>query len=264
LGDLVRHTAPHLVTLHVLGYFTLLADGAERSLRPMSARLVRRLLVARSSCVSEEELMECFWPSLDPHAARNNLHVTVHHARRAVGTGRLVRGEGSYRLVLSPDDRIDADDFERAGAAALAASGQARRHALADALALWTGEPLAEDRYADWAGDYRENLRNVRRTIVLELGSAVRQAGRPGDAVPILRSWTVDAHGDEAAARELMLALAASGRRDEALRTFEALRTTLQQTWATDVSSATRRIATAIGAGSERPVAADWAASAAG
>jgi len=229
----------------------------------MSARLVRRLLVARGTCVPEEQLIECFWSSLDPQAARNNLHVTVHHARRCLGAGRVLRGDGAYRLVLAADDRVDAEDFARAADSALETTGAPRTRALAAALNRWTGEPLAEDRYADWALAYRENLQNLRRTVALELSARLRRAGRAGEAVPILRTLRADAPRDEEMARELMLALAASGRRDEALQAFEALRTALRETWATDVSAATRRIARAIGAGSERPVVRGVPASAA-
>lgn len=263
MGDRTEHPSPRHLTFHVLGYFAVVGDEEPRPLRPMSARVVRRLLVARGTCVSEEQLIECFWAALDPQAARNNLHVTVHHARRALGARRLVRGDGAYRLVLAPEDRVDAEDFDRAASAALATTGPRRTTVLRDALAGWTGEPLAEDRYADWALTYRESLLNQRRTVSLALSTGLRKSGRAGEAVPVLRTLCADAPRDEEASRELMLALAASGRRDEALRTFEDLRAALQETWATDVSAATRRIAMAIGAGSERPSTGVAAASAA-
>lgn len=229
----------------------------------MAARLIRRLLVAADASVADDELFECFWRELDPRAARNNLHVTVHHARRILGPARLLRGDGTYRLVLQPRDRVDAREFVRLANAAMTATGGRRCRALQQALDVWTGEPLPEDRYADWSLAYREDLEGHRRAAILELSRGLRRGGQATAAIPVLRGLRQRAPLDEAAARELMLALAASGRRDEALRTFEELRGAMRRAWATDVSAATRRIAMAIGNGSEVLAGEPWAAPAA-
>ncbi len=123
-----------------------------------------------------------------------------------------------------------------------------RLTALREALARWSGEPLIEDRYCDWARRYREHLEGERRELALACSAELRSAGRTHEAVGVLRAVWADAPLDEAVAGQLMLGFAAAGRRDRALEVFEHLRTALRETWAVDVSAATRRIALAVSA----------------
>jgi hypothetical protein len=72
-------------------------------------------------------------------------------------TSRLVANERASRLSLISDDSVDAWEFERS-AAALGKKDGGRRVALLAAARLWGGEPLPEERSADWAIPWPERL----------------------------------------------------------------------------------------------------------
>ena len=193
--------------------------------RPMAQRLVRLLLVRRDEVVLEDDLFEAFWPGKSPGAARSSLQVAVSRARAVLdppgaedSTIQSVRG--GYQLVLHPRDRVDADEFERAAAAALAATGPARLPALDAAERLWTGEPLPEDRYADWSQPWRERLESLRREVLAALLDACLATSALTRGMGAAhRALELDPL-DERAHRGLMLAYARAGRRGRALRQY--------------------------------------------
>lgn len=193
--------------------------------RPMAQRLVRLLLARRDEVVLEDDLFEAFWPGKPPGAARSSLQVAVSRARAVLdppgAAASAIRATGGgYLLVLAPHDHVDADAFERAAEVALATTGGARLAALEAADRLWTGEPLPEDRYADWARPFRERLERRRREVLAALLDARLQAGAlTGAAEAALHAIDLDPL-DEAAHRALMVVYARSGRRGRALRQF--------------------------------------------
>ena len=88
------------------------------------------------------------------------------------------------------------------------------------AAGLWTGEPLPEERYSDWAASWRERLSSHHADV---LGSLAEAYGRAGDHAAAARAARalVDLDPlDEHAQRLLMSAYAAAGRRGQALRQF--------------------------------------------
>jgi len=151
---------------NLLGGFRLRRDGTpvppDAWERPMAARVVRLLLVERGF-VTEDRLLEAFWRDRDPAAARRCLAVSVCRCRGVLGATAIEASERAYRLVLGPLDSVDSDLFERAAALALdRADGPARTAALEHAAGLWHGEPLPEDRYSDWAQEWRDALVDMR------------------------------------------------------------------------------------------------------
>ena len=227
-ADRMRRTPPARV-FTLLGGFRLRRGEStvdDRAWgRPMAQRLVRLLLVRRGEPVLEDDLFEAFWPGKPPGAARASLQVAVSRARAVLDppggeTSSIRATGGGYELVLGDLDRVDADEFERAAAMALATRGQARRAALEAAERLWTGEPLPEDRYADWARPWRHRLEAVRREHLAALLDERLEAGALTAAAEAgLRALELDPV-DERAHRALMIAYARAGRRGRALRQY--------------------------------------------
>jgi DNA-binding SARP family transcriptional activator len=135
--------------------------------------------------------------------------------------------ERSYRLRLRPGDSVDADEFERAAAAALAAGGPERLTLLEVAAGRWTGEPLPEDRYEDWAISWREGLVDLYGQVLGALSDGHAAAGDHARAIEASRRAVEMDPFDEGAHRRLMLSYARSGRRGHALRQFLACRRAL-------------------------------------
>ena len=203
-------------------------DGAWR-LRKAQA-LVKLLALAPARRLHRDQLAEILWPERDAASAANNLHQALHAARRAIGT-EAVRLAGG---VVTLEADVDVERFE---VAARAARGSADAAAHERALSLYAGELLPEDRYEPWTAARRVALRELHTTLCVEL--AQLQEGTPA-AIPLLQGAIAADPLAERAHRALMAAYAASGRRTEALASFEQLRADLRAELGADPEPETR------------------------
>ncbi len=212
--------------------------------RRIAQRVVRMLLVQRPHPVPEDLLFEALWPDRPPAAARRSLQVAVSCARAALdppGAQRSVlEGSGrAYRLVLGERDVVDADVFLAAAERALQAPAASRRGQLERAAELWGGDPLSDERYADWAAVFRERLIDRYADVLSALTDACEaQDDRPAAQAAARRLVELDPL-DESAHRRAMLAYARAGRRAHALRQFLECRKQLVQELGLEPSEAT-------------------------
>ncbi|TMM02465.1 MAG: hypothetical protein E6G10_10180 [Actinobacteria bacterium] len=213
--------------------------------RPLTARLVRFLLVNRGTVVPEDVLFEHFWPGKPAASARRNLQVAVSMARGVLDTGLggesiIEAVEHGYRLRLADHDLVDSEEFEVAAGTALTERDLAARRTLLErAAALWGGEPLPEDRYADWSRDWRRRLVD-RYTGVLEaLVDACRDEGDARATIQFATRLLELDPLNETVHRELMIAYARCGRIADALRQYLACRRLLVDELGVEPSAAT-------------------------
>ena len=214
-------TSPPPLHYELLGGFRVsragwqLDDGVWQ--RPMAARLVRFLLLRGESGVPEDEIFEAFWFDRPTDAARRHLAVALSRARKVLDLPHAEQSvieirERTYRLRLRERDTLDAQRFEASARAALGDPGSGRLGALEGAAALWTGEPLPEDRYSEWAASWRERIVLTYTHLLAALIDAYEDFARHDDVIRTAsRLLELDPH-DERAHRRLMAAYARSGR----------------------------------------------------
>jgi DNA-binding SARP family transcriptional activator len=188
----------------------------------MAARLTRFLVARAGEPVSEDELLDTFWPDKDAQAAKRSLQVYLSHARGvldAPGAAEscLHAAGRAYVLRLDPADVVDASRFETAAAHALGGDDPDRLETVA---ALWTGEPMPEERYSDWAAGYRERLVDRYVELLAALSAARRRRGDHRGWIDAGRRMLAADPVNERAHRDLMLAYATAGRVGHALRQF--------------------------------------------
>jgi ATP/maltotriose-dependent transcriptional regulator MalT/DNA-binding SARP family transcriptional activator len=222
--------------------------------RPMAVRVVRFLLISGAAVVPEDVLFEAFWPDRPTDSARQHLAVAVSRARKVLdlpGARESVieARERTYRLRLGDRDSVDSAEFERAASAALAAAGAARANALERAAALWTGEPLPEDRYAAWSSAWRERLVTLYAQVLGALIERYAAAGRHDEVILEAQRLLEVEPLNEEAHRRLMLAFARTGRVSLALRQFLACRRALVVELGVEPSDETSRLQAKILAG---------------
>ena len=244
----------------LLGGFRLSRGGATVApgawQRPMAARVVRFLLVHRHA-VPEDQLLDTFWPDRDPVAARRCLAVSVSRCRAVLRPGAVLCGDRAYRLVLDRDDIVDVDAFEHASAVALARQpGPRRRRALEQVARLWVGEPLPEDRYADWTREWRDGLADRHREVLVALADAHVEEGEHGAALRIARRMLEADPLDEGAHRRVMAGYAALGRRSRALEQYLRCRRVLVDELGIEPARETAALHARILAGEETVLAA--------
>jgi DNA-binding SARP family transcriptional activator len=151
----------HRTQIAVIGPLRLTRDGEPVDAPELRRARVRQLLsvLVLRPVLTRDQAIELLWPELDPAKAATNMRVTLTHLRRLLEPDRSV-GEASYhlrtdgdRIRLLPSEFLSVDLWtlntldERAGQAR--ADGDIDRTAalLADAVALWRGEPLPDLQY---------------------------------------------------------------------------------------------------------------------
>src|SRR5918997_6362209 len=115
--------APGLVRVWLLGRFEVSAGsrtiGEDGWRLRKAASLVKLLALAPGHRLHREQILDLLWPDLKPRSAANNLHQTLHVARRTLephaATSRYLRLHDD-RLALCPDDQLwtDVEAFEAA------------------------------------------------------------------------------------------------------------------------------------------------------
>ncbi|MEW1546935.1 AfsR/SARP family transcriptional regulator [Streptomyces tsukubensis] len=224
------------VRFAVLGPVRAWRAGTELDLgRPQERALLALLLIRAGQPVPLSDLVAALWGTRPPRSAVNVIRRHVGSLRRLLEPGlpvratgrRLVRASGGYRLVTDADS-LDLLEFRRLHEEAReAAAEDAPVRALdlfTEALGLWRG-PVA----TGLAPETRAllplaALEHERLVAVREAADTAIAAGRPAAVLPELRRTAADHPLDEPVQARLMLALAATGRRAEALSTYDTVR----------------------------------------
>ncbi|MFD8572983.1 ATP-binding protein [Streptomyces sp. NPDC059639] len=227
--------ATPLLRLHLFGGFTATRDTgpalADRWPRPSAQTLVKLLAVVPGHRLHREQAMAVCWPDADQQSATGSLRVALHAARRALEPELAPRASSSYLisdgalLRLDPATvRIDADEAEAAARAALTSRDPGQ---LAAALDLFTGEPLPEDRYANWAQARRDQLVALREEVLLALAAAHMAQGSLAEAATVAGRVLAAAPAEEGAHRILMEIHLRQGLRRLAVRQYHLCREAL-------------------------------------
>lgn len=193
--------------------------------------LVKLLAITPGNRLHREQITDLCWPDTDPHAAAGNLRVALHAARRALEPELAPRATSSYLVsdgaMLSLDPAtvwVDTDHAEETAEAALASGDPV---ALKDALSLFTGELLPEDRYLSWTEPRRARLNALRDEMSLALASAHLERGALQEATAMAEHVLRSSPADEAAHRILIDAYIRQGLRRRAVGQYHLCREAL-------------------------------------
>jgi DNA-binding SARP family transcriptional activator len=208
-----------------------------------AASLVKLLALTPHHRLHRERILDLLWPDLSPAAAANNLHQSLHVARKTLEPGATsfrylhLRGD---QLTLCPRGSlwVDVEAFEEAAEKALRTGDPAAYRAAVD---LYAGDLLPRDRYEDWTEDRREELRRTYLSLLFELAALHEELGEHSRAIEALQGIVSIEPVHEEAHVSLMRAYAGTGQRYQALRQYEQLRQALRREIGTEPHPSSRR-----------------------
>jgi DNA-binding SARP family transcriptional activator len=225
--------------MRILGPLRVWRDGVEVDPGPrQQSRLLALLLARTGRPVSKHELIDLMWGDDPPTSALNVVHKYVGSLRRVLEPALTPREHGSYLrsrgygyLVTVDPDELDLAAFRaltRAASASRAAGGDdAALDTYVAALRLWRGsvtESLMPGSSATSIAAALDEEFFHACDVAAELAVALR---RPDRVLPALHLAASLAPLREATHANLVTALAAQGRRADALAAFLTIRTRL-------------------------------------
>jgi DNA-binding SARP family transcriptional activator len=225
----MKPTPGAALSIHLLGAFRVSVHGkaVEESdwSRPQGKLLIKLLALDPKHQLHREQIIDAIWPELDEESAAANLHKIIHMARRALeprlksgSDSQFILTRGQQVQLAAPGDLwIDAESFETTSVRALRSGVAAECEA---ALALYRGDLLSEDIYADWCTRRREQLRALYQDLLIRLGNLYEGQGDHKLAIIQFEKMVAAEPSNEEAHRELMRLYVLTGRRSEALRQF--------------------------------------------
>jgi DNA-binding SARP family transcriptional activator len=157
----------------------------------------------------------------------------VARLRRVVGDGVLVTNATGYSLTVPVDASLVEVELARTSDDPDAIGAVAER---------WAGPSLAEFAHEPWAAGSAARLDVVRSSVIEMRAEALVQHGRTDEAIGVLEAHVAEHPFRDHPRGLLMRALAAAGRRTEALRAYQSYRSFLAEEAGLEPSAALREI----------------------
>jgi DNA-binding SARP family transcriptional activator len=174
------------VFIQTLGVFQVICDGAPvpRAVwQSKKAQDLLKILIARRTAASREQLVYLLWPELSPATAGNRLSALLRKLQNVLqphaSIGPLA-SNGTMVWLDRNEVNIDAEMFLTDAVAALAAHRDRQPDAtgrLRTALAAYTGDFLEDDAHLDWAISLAEEVRATHIALLRALAARLRQTG---------------------------------------------------------------------------------------
>jgi predicted ATPase/DNA-binding SARP family transcriptional activator len=205
----------------VLGPLLVERDGQSLFVASGHQRTLLALLLASDQPIARDRLIDELWGESPPPTAAKALSVFLSRMRAQLGEVIVFSG-GAYRLEAG-DFELDANRLRTLLLRARAEPAN-RRDLLAEALALFRGEPLADVDSDGLVARWRRTLELERLEAMIARIDADLDEG-VGSELVVELDGLLDANPyEERIWGQLMVALARSGRQADALETYQRVR----------------------------------------
>lgn len=252
-NDRRRRTTPHWTAgprLHVYALGRTRIESAEgpiagQWLEHRTGQILKLLIAERDRVVYPDEIVEKLWGQSTLRSVPG-IRYYIHQLREHLEPERSGHGESSFvgrrhggYMLRRESLVVDADEFERhveTGLAAADAGDEDRAFSkLESGLALYGGDFLADEPYAEWAIPERDRLRSVAASGLRALVDLrLARDDLLGAAGDLERLAELEPYDPEIHRRLIALAMR-RGRRSEAVRRYSALRRRMIATFGEDV-----------------------------
>ncbi|HKZ68588.1 MAG TPA: BTAD domain-containing putative transcriptional regulator [Anaerolineales bacterium] len=237
---------PPTLTIRLLGRFEVERDGAiipPQEWRGQKTRdLLKILLLASGQYVSRDQLCDWLWPEVDPVSAQVNLRAVVSDLRKILEP-KLSRGRDSAFIVTHRAgysfDHAGSAHFDFAEFHQAAATASLSRDDIETILALYRGDLLEEDPYAEWAMRTRDYLRELHLNLLSRYSDLLLQESAHTKCIAVCEQALTLDPSRESIWRTLIRAYDVSGDHAAALNTFDRCRAALSRDLGVDPSPET-------------------------
>jgi predicted ATPase/DNA-binding SARP family transcriptional activator len=232
--------------VRLLGRPAVLVDGAWMEPPPGKSTALLLYLAFHGGWVGRDELVYVFWPDVPEAQARGNLRPLLSRLHALPYAGGVERDRSRVRWPV----RTDLHDFRAAVEAHRWREAWERGGEL---LAGFTTAPTME--FEQWLDGERVELRRVLHAAGVHTAHELTSAGDDAAAATVWASLHRMDPLDEVTVRSLLVALARSGARSDALAAFERFRDRLVDEVGGEPEGATLAVVEAVRSGAEAPIA---------
>lgn len=243
-----------LIRVNMLGPFQLDAGGRSYGPGvPGQVRTVLEYLVSQGKRPTPKDaLLDLLWPDAGPQVACSRLRVVMHTLRKSIpckelGIEELVVSAGN-NFMLNPQVGlwVDVAEFEQhwrnGWRLGRAGNLEGALHEYEQAEALYIGDYLEDEPYADWTLLRREALRDAYASILTMLATMSVKEGDYTGAIIWSQKLLAQDNCREDAYRLLIVSHSRLGQRNRALYWYGLCAGTLQKELGMEPSSETQSI----------------------
>jgi len=213
---------------------------------PKQRTLLALLLLTPNRPVSADRLIDGLWPTDPPAAAANALQYHVSQLRKALGNGAMIATQDPGYVVRLEPEQLDLLRFEQLVIEAEGAEAERASRLLAEALALWRGEPLVDLADDALSRGEAQRLEAARLAALERRVEADLALGRHARLIPELEVLVRTHPLHEGFVGALMRALYGSGRQADALDVYRRTRQTFDSELGIELSPFLRELERAI------------------
>ena len=244
--------------IRLLGRFELIRDGEPLDPTSLGRRknqsLLKLLLSERGRVFTKDELVDQLFADLDPDKAIANLYSRISKLRSVLEPG-LSRGNESRFILRSGDGYcfnpdadcwIDTEVFrttlEQAEEYRQSEQWDQAKHAYREAVALYRGEFLSEDRYEEWTLEPREHWKTLYLQALEQLAACHNKLDEHAAAIDRIQQILDLIPYDEAVFQQLMRYHNDAGEHGAALKAYDRCRHALRTHLGVEPSSTTEKL----------------------
>jgi predicted ATPase/DNA-binding SARP family transcriptional activator len=187
-------------------------------------------LLCHPQGATKEQIGRAIWPGSTAAQVRNNLHVTLHFVRKALGgSDWIVYAEERYRLDRTRGVEFDLEAFQAGADHVLERRDDVADATILAALDLYRGDFLEAELFGGWHLELRDRARGRYVELAALLAERRFAAGDHAAAAALYRRLVAGEELREDLYRRLMQCLARTGERAAALRHADRLATLLRE-----------------------------------
>ncbi len=219
--------SPEKLVIAAFGPARVIREGHELARSEWKGSKTKELLFLLLShpSLKKEQIGLALWPDASPSQLRNNLGVTMHTLRQALGKPEwIVFENNSYKFNRGLNHSFDVQQFESFLQLAKKDHdpNDAIQH-LQEAIVLFQGEFLEDFMEGEWFIERREELRQKLLEALLALGKLYFDQAKYTQAADAYRQATAQDSYLESAHRGLMRCYARLGEHGQAIRQYQTL-----------------------------------------